>query len=57
MDEFKPSAGFVGLVMRRIAESEGQSRRWEYSFRYKLIRLAIAGSALLGSVLMANPCH
>ncbi len=57
MEEFKPSEGFVRLVMRRIAETEEQAKRWEYSLRYRFIRLALAGSALLGSVLMANPCH
>jgi hypothetical protein len=57
MDEFKPSEGFVGLIMRRIAESDQQAAKWETSLHNRLFRLAVAGSALLGSVLLANPCH
>jgi hypothetical protein len=57
MEEFKPSAGFVGRVMGRIAESGEQTAKWEYPFHNKLFRLAVAGSALLGSVLLANPCN
>ena len=57
MDEFKPSEGFVRRVMGRIALSEEQARDWEFGLRYRFLRFAVAVSALLGSVLMANPCH
>jgi hypothetical protein len=57
MEEFKPSAGFVGAVMRRIAQNEQQAKRWEYTLHSRFFRWAVAGSALLGSVLVANPCH
>jgi hypothetical protein len=57
MKDFKPSAGFVRSVMRRIAESEEQAVNWETVFQAKLLRFTVAASALLGSALIAIPCH
>ena len=57
MENFKPSTGFVRSVMKKIAESEKQAVNWEYGFRVKFLRLTVAASALLGSALLAIPCH
>jgi hypothetical protein len=53
MKDFKPSAGFVRSVMNKIAESEEQAMGWET----KWMRFTVAASALLGSALLAIPCH
>jgi len=53
MKDFKPSAGFVRSVMDKIAKSEEQAVSWET----KLMRFTVAASALLGSALLAIPCH
>jgi hypothetical protein len=57
MKDFKPSADFVRSVMNKIAQSEEQAVSWQNTFQIKLVRLTVAASALLGSALLAIPCH
>ncbi len=57
MGNFEPSGDFVAAVMSRIERAERRGGGWGRYLRPDLLRLAVTASALLGSILAANPCH
>ena len=57
MENFEPSRDFVAAVMTRIERAERRAGGWGLPLRPDLLRLAVTASALLGSILAANPCH